>query len=210
MNSKRLLPVFLLAVITFSGCASMNSDECMTSDWHAIGFEDGSRGYSADRLGNHRKACAKHGITPDFTAYHDGREQGLEQFCRPSRGFSLGSNGGSYNGVCADHREGDFIDAFNSGHHLYSLRSRVNSANNQISYKQRELKENEDEMVAKEAALISADTTMEDRIRILAELKNLSEDNGQLDAEIIHLIEDRAKHEQELANYQAILANSGY
>ena len=210
MNSKRLLPVLLLAVMTLHGCASMSGDECVTSDWHAIGFEDGSRGYSADRLGNHRKACAKHGVTPDFTAYQNGHGQGLEQFCRPSRGFSLGSNGGSYTGVCSDHREGEFIDAYNSGYHLYNLRSRVNSANGQINYKKGELENNKDEMIEKEAALIAAETTMEDRIRIIAELKNLSETNGRLEAEIYQLIEDRAVHERELAKYQAILASSGY
>ena len=65
-------------------------------------------------------------------------------------------------------------------------------------------------MIEKEAALIAAETTMEDRIRMIAELKNLSEANGQLEAEIYQLIEDRAVHEQELAKYQAILADTGY
>jgi hypothetical protein len=188
----------------------MSSDECATSDWQAIGFEDGSRGYSADRLGNHRKACAKHGVTPDFQAYQAGHDQGLNSFCQPSRGFSLGSNGGSYNGVCATHREGDFVDAYNSGYHLYNLRSRVNSANSQINYKQRELDNNQKLMTEKEVALILPDTLTEERIRIIADLKDLSEDNGQLEAEIDQLIHDRAKHEHELESYEAILASSGY
>jgi hypothetical protein len=193
-----------------SGCATMSGDECATSDWQAIGFEDGSRGYSADRLGNHRKACAKHGVTPDFQAYQTGHDQGLNTFCQPSRGFSLGSNGGSYNGVCAAHREGDFVDAYNSGYHLYNLRSRVNSANSQINYKKRELDNNQKLMTDKEVALISPDTATEERIRIIADLKDLSEDNGQLEAEIDHLIHDRAKHEHELESYERILADSGY
>ena len=69
----------LLAVISagLSGCATMSGDECMTSDWSAIGYEDGSRGYTTERLTKHRKACAKHGVTLDFTAYQDGRDQGL-------------------------------------------------------------------------------------------------------------------------------------
>jgi hypothetical protein len=210
MKSKWMVILGSLAVLMLSGCATMSGDECATSDWQAIGFEDGSRGYSADRLGNHRKACAKHGVTPDFQAYQTGHDQGLNSFCQPSRGFSLGSNGGSYNGVCAAHREGDFVDAYNSGYHLYNLRSRVNSASSQINYKKNELENNEKSMTEKEVALISPDTLIEERIRIIADLKNISEDNGQLEAEIDQLIHDRAKHEHELESYEAILANSGY
>ena len=210
MKSKWIVILGSLAVLMLSGCATMSGDECATSDWQAIGFEDGSRGYSADRLGNHRKACAKHGVTPDFQAYQTGHDQGLNSFCQPSRGFSLGSNGGSYNGVCAAHREGDFVDAYNSGYHLYNLRSRVNSASSQINYKQRELDNNQKLMTDKEVALISPDTATEDRIRIIADLKDLSEDNGQLEAEIDQLIHDRAKHEHELESYERILADTGY
>lgn len=210
MNSKWIVIVVSLSVLVLSGCASMSGDECVTSDWQAIGFEDGSRGYTADRLGNHRKACAKHGVTPDFQAYQTGHEQGLTSFCQPSRGFSIGANGGSYNGVCAAHREGDFVDAYNSGYHLYNLRSRVNSASHQISSKESELENNHELMKDKEVALIAPDTATEDRIRMIADLKDLAETNGQLEAEIDQLIEDRARHEHDLESYEAVLADSGY
>jgi hypothetical protein len=210
MNSKWIVVTSSLALLLLGGCATMSSEECVTSDWQAIGFEDGSRGYSADRLGKHRKACAKHGVTPDFQAYQTGHDKGLERFCIPSRGFNLGSNGGSYNGVCAAHREGDFIDAYNSGYHLYNLRSRVNSASSQISTKRHQLEHNNEVMTDKGVALVAPDTPTEDRIRIVADLKNLAETNGQLEAEIDQLIHDRAGHEHELESYEAILADSGY
>ncbi len=71
----------------------MNADECMTSDWSAIGYEDGAHGYTMDRMGKHRKACAKHGVTPDLTAYQNGRDRGLVEYCQPGRGFSKASMG---------------------------------------------------------------------------------------------------------------------
>jgi hypothetical protein len=188
----------------------MSVEECQTSDWHAIGFEDGSRGYSPDHLSSHRKDCAKHGVTPDFQAYRAGHEEGLSLFCQPSRGFSLGANGGSYNGVCAAHREGDFIDAYNSGYHLYNLRVRVNSATSQIAYKEGELKRNKDHIIVREGDLIAAETTIEERVMILSELKDLVDENGKLEAEIRQLIRDRAVHEQKLQEYESILADSGY
>jgi hypothetical protein len=58
--------------------------------------------------------------------------------------------------------------------------------------------------------LISRDTLTEERILLLADLKELSERTGQLESEIHLLIEDRARHEEQLASYQAVLADSGY
>ena len=188
----------------------MSADECVTSDWHAIGYEDGARGYTADQLGNRRKACAKHGVTPDFEAYQSGRERGLRQYCQPSRGFSLGAGGSRYNGVCPADMEADFVDAYNSGHQLYTLRSRVSTATNQINAKERELERVNDKIRAAEAKLISSETSIEDRVLVLADLKELSERTGELDAEIAELIEDRAVYQQQLAAYQAVLADSGF
>ena len=198
MNIKSVGVLSIMSLLGLSGCATMSADECAMSDWHTIGFEDGARGYTAEKLGNRRKACAKHGVAPDFEAYQAGREEGLRQYCQPSRGFSLGANGARYHGVCPGYMEGDFVDAYNSGHQLYTLRSRVNSATNQINAKEHQLDNAKDRIRNAEAALIGADTTVEDRILLLADLKELSALTGQLDAEIAELIEDRAISEQQL------------
>ncbi len=210
MNINRAEILSLIALLGLGGCATMSADECVTSDWHAIGYEDGARGYTADQLGNRRKACAKHGITPDFAAYQAGREQGLRQYCQPSRGFSLGAGGARYNGVCPADMEADFVDAYNSGHQLYTLRSRVNGATNQINAKEHELDNIHDRIRSAEAKLISSETTIENRVLLLSDLKKLSERTGELEAEIAELIEERAIVEQRLASYQAVLADSGF
>lgn len=200
----------LIAFFVLSGCASMSADECVMSDWHTIGFEDGSKGYTMDRLGQHRKACAKHGVAPDLRAYQSGRDEGLYQFCQPSRGFNLGAGGGQYNGVCGDHSEPQFLDAYRSGYHLYNLRTNVNSATYQINARTQEIETLKDDIRSKEAALIHKDTPTEERILLLADLKDLSERIGQLESEVYMLVEDRARHEEQLAAYQAVLADSGY
>ena len=210
MNTRFAAVVLVGATFVLSGCATMSGDECLTSDWRAIGYEDGSQGYASSRLGQHRKACAKHGVTPDFQAYQTGRDEGLKEYCQPQRGYNLGVGGGRYNGVCPSHLEPGFLDAYRTGAQLYTLRSNVNNANYQIGAKQREL-DNLDEVVrSKEAALIADDTTVQDRVLILADLKDLSERRGHLEAEIIALVEDRVIYEQELANYEAMLADSGF
>ncbi len=210
MNIRMAGVLSIISLLGLSGCATMSADECAMSDWHTIGFEDGARGYTAEQLGKRRKACAKHGVALDFEAYQAGREQGLRQYCKPSRGFSLGSSGARYHGVCPGYMEVDFVDAYNSGHQLYSLRSRVNSATQQINAKEHQLDNARVRIRSAEAALISADTAIEDRVLLLADLKELSERTGQLDAEIAELIEERAISEQQLAAYQAVIADAGF
>ncbi len=198
------------AMLIMSGCASMSSEECVATDWAAVGHEDGARGYTSERFSKHRQACAKHGVTADFAAYQRGREQGLVEYCRPGRGYNVGVNGGRYYGVCSVDLEADFLDAYNAGYHLYTLRSNVNRANSNINAKERELDSVHDQMRQKEAALISSETTTEQRILILADLKELSERTGKLEAEIQFLYEERARHQAELDHYQVTVADYGY
>ena len=200
----------ILLVAALSGCASMSSEECANSDWVAVGYEDGSRGYPTDRFGNRRKACAKHGITADFQAYQQGRAEGLVEFCQPGRGFSLGVNGGTYHGVCDVAMEEEFLDAYKVGNQLYTLRSHVNGANSRIYAKEAELKRTKEEIRAKEAEVISEDITVQDRVMLLADLKELSERTGELEAEIESLVADRARYEHELRDYEQTVAAYGY
>ena len=210
MNTKLKVIGAALATLVMGGCASMSSDECMTADWAAIGYEDGARGYTTDQFSKHRKACADHGVTPSFTDYQSGRERGLEEFCQPGRGFDVGASGGRYYGVCSVNLEPDFLDAYNAGRHLYTLESNVRNASSNISSKENEMDRIDEDIRKKEAALIASETTTEDRILLLADLKRLSERTGELANEIEHLYEQRARHRLELENYQAAVANYGY
>lgn len=210
MNSKWSLIWLTIVLGSLSGCASMSSDECMASDWSAVGYEDGARGYNTDHFGQHRKACAKHGVTADFSAYQNGRDQGLVEYCQPNRGFNVGANGGSYNGVCNVNVEADFLDAYNAGHRLYTLRSNVNRATSSIQSKENQLDQIEKDLISNGAAIIAAETTIENRALLLAEMKNLAERTGQLQSEIEELRDVRARSQVELEHYQIVVANMGY
>lgn len=202
--------LLLAAALALSGCATMSGDQCATSDWVAVGYEDGSRGAAGDRFGEYRKACAKHGISPDFQAYQSGRREGLVEYCRSSRGFQLGASGGRYNGVCDVALEEEFLDAYRVGSQLHRLRSNVNSADAAIASRQRQIESNEEVIDEKEALLIGEGATVEERVLILADLKRLAEERGELEAEIDQLLADRARHEAELRDYEATLTAYGY
>ena len=210
MNSKWINALAVLSLGGLSGCASMNADECAASDWSAIGHEDGSRGYTVDRFSNHRKACAKHGITPDFQAYLSGRSQGLESFCQPGRAFNFGANGGQYNGVCEADMEPEFLEAYRAGHKLHTLRSNVSAVNSQLYSAEDALEHTKSRIVAVELLLINSETSTDERVALLAELKELSERKGNLKAQIKQLIADRARLEQDLQYYEQTVAAYGY
>lgn len=193
----------MLAVLALSSCASMSSEECVATDWWAVGHEDGARGYTSERFSRHRTACAKHGITADFAAYKEGREQGLIEYCQPGRGYDVGVSGGRYYGVCDADLEPDFLDAYNAGYHLYTLRSNVSRASSRIAAKDRELESVKEEIRHKEASLINRETTTEQRILLLADLKELSERTGQIETEIQVLYRELAQYQVELDSYQA-------
>ncbi|MBT8091510.1 MAG: DUF2799 domain-containing protein [Gammaproteobacteria bacterium] len=210
MKSTGIFAGMVLVIAGLSGCATMSGDECVTSDWEGIGYEDGARGYTSDRLSQYRKACAKHGVTPDLAAYQGGREQGLVEYCQPGRGFNVGANGGRYNGVCRVELEADFLDAYNAGYHLYSLQSNVNRATSSINAKENELERIRETIREKEAQLIAKETPTEERILLLADLKDLSERTGELDEQIRDLYEQRARHQVELEQYQVAVLDYGY
>jgi len=59
----------LLLLLGLNGCATLNEKECINGDWRTIGLEDGLRGEKANRIGQHREACAEYAIKIDIDAY---------------------------------------------------------------------------------------------------------------------------------------------
>lgn len=183
----------------------MDRDECLTVDWRTIGFEDGAAGYSGDRIGRHRKACAKHGVTPDLGAYQAGREEGLRQYCVPANGFRLGSQGGSYGGMCPADLEPAFTDAYHSGLQLHTLQARLSNVTYKLEAKRGELHTVESDIVTRSAVAISKEATTEERAQAVVDVKHLGERVGRLKSEIRQLEEDRVLCERDLEDYRASL-----
>src|SRR6188508_963801 len=85
-------------LLALAGCAGMSEQACLTSDWRTVGFEDGSLGRSEATIGNYRKACAEHGVSPDLAEYRAGHAEGVQTYCRPANGFEVGHSGAAYQG----------------------------------------------------------------------------------------------------------------
>jgi len=197
----KIVNVALLLIL--GGCSSMSKNECLTVDWRTVGYEDGVSGYSGDRIGEHRKACAKYGVSTDLDAYQEGRARGLQEFCKPGNGYRIGVQGGAYYGVCPAVLEPAFVAAFNSGHRLYSLQARVDQTVNQIYYKRQELERAERGIVSNAAAAFSSDSTSQSRADAVVDTAQLAERAGRLKAEIRQLEEDRIVYERDLDAYRS-------
>ncbi len=189
----------LMAGLLATGCATLNESECRNADWRTIGFEDGARGASASRIGEHREACADHGIAPDLAAYRQGRNEGLRQYCRAQNGFRLGERGVAYNGVCPADVEAEFQAAYEAGKRLHDASSRVRYTQSRIRNKELQLSQLKRTRQSKQAQLVSPGVSAARRAELLAETLEAARDQGAIEKEIDALKRELDEQREQLA-----------
>jgi hypothetical protein len=209
MHPNPLLSLLLIASI-LSSCTVMNEQQCAYSDWTAVGYEDGADGRGSDRFGDYQRACTDFGITPDFQAWQQGRNQGLLEYCQAQRGFQVGQYGGSYNGVCNSDTEPDFLEGYRLGSELYGLRSQLSAIESQITTNQRALEDIDRDVSEIEDIIVLEETTREERAALLADMRELSEVRGELELEAELLIEQRVLAELALEQFELTLIDAGF
>lgn len=106
--------------------------------------------------------------------------------------------------------EPGFIEAYRAGHKLHTLRSNVNAVNSDLYAAEDALEHTKRRIVTVELLLINSETTTDERVALLVELKELSEHKGNLKAQIKQLVADRARFEQDLQYYEQTVAAYGY
>lgn len=195
---KRIAAVLLASLVVLSGCATLSEEECLTADWYSIGFEDGSNGYPASRIGSHREACAKHGVTPDLRDYQDGHEEGLLSFCTARNGFSKARNGYQYNGICPPSLEPDFLDGYQAGREIYAVTSEISTLEREQRSNENELETSQRRLTEMEAMLFSESLTEEERRAAYDEITRLRERQGELRSRNEQLIRDLGSAEARL------------
>ncbi len=203
--------MFVFAVIlALAGCAGMSKDECLHADWRAVGHEDGARGATMAAFSPRRQACAdKAGVTADLDAYLAGRRAGLAEFCRPASGFDHGARGGGYAGVCGDHREPEFLAAYQKGAHLHALSSNAARAFHAVREAQNEVARLRARADDVQRRLVAVETPHAERLTLVLELKQLTEDQQRAEHAVAVLIDDHQRAVAELDAYRRRLAQDG-
>lgn len=189
--------------LLLGACASkMSKDECRTVDWRTVGYEDGVAGQPGDRIGEHRRACAEHGVAPDLNAYLAGRTAGLREYCQPHNGYRVGVSGYTYFDTCPADLAEQFELAYDEGRALYVRERRVTDAEEQIEYRRREIRRLEDRLAESAFDVIDTAATVEERTQAVLDTKQAAERIGRLKAEITELEQERARYQEELDAYR--------
>lgn len=178
----------------FSGCATLNENECINADWRSIGYEDGARGFKTSRIGAHRKACAEYDITPDFEAYERGRRQGLQEWCTPQNGYALGVRGKLYNGVCPKALEPAYLEAYNQGKAVFAYSKELNIQEKKLKGLYTDLDTLDKMLADKEARLIGDNISPRRRKKLLKEIRMVEKDRRML----LHSITDQENYVAEM------------
>ncbi len=202
--------ILVFSLFSLAGCAGgMSKTECLYADWRAIGYEDGAAGRDASAISSRRVACAdKAKVTPDMQAYLDGREEGLDQFCRPANGFDYGSRGGRYTGACAQRNEAAFVDAYEQGLTLHGLIANLDAASRALASAHAELDGIDHGITHAQAALVNPATPHPARLDHLAELKTLYHRRDKVRDAIPVLVSDVDRAEAELSDYRRDTASA--
>ena len=186
MNCIKLALILSISLFV-SACATLNKSECRNADWKIIGIEDGSKGRAMTYIGNHRKACAEHGVTPDLGSYQSGHAQGLAQFCTAEVGFATGKRGHRYNGVCPVDFRDNFLYGYETGRELYLLNREISQINRQVENTRVQLKDVNTQINELELKLISKAGSPEARLAMLQELKELQSTLTTMENDILDL-----------------------
>lgn len=192
------LAVVLLLSMLHPGCATMTQGECLTGNWARVGYEDGAAGYPPSRLGDHERACAAHGVGVDARAYMDAREHGLDVYCTPHRGFTVGSNGHNYAGVCPYELERGFLAGYTDGRYVHDARQRVNQARSDVSSTEHRIRTLRKDIDKTRDRIGKQDIAEQDRDALRGELRRLREDMQRTEGELARAQRRRQIAERDL------------
>lgn len=183
-------------VLALSACASLSEEECLYADWRLIGTEDGSFGRPITTLAEHRKACAKYGVTPNQSQYEAGHYQGLLRYCTYQNGFQLGQAGGALPTFCPAEKAGSFSSGYMKGKLVFESAQAIRNTQQLINELLDNIHFTEDEIARHEALLVSGEGNDQIRRDSLQALDELKSQRHFQEEELIRL-ESRLDHQQQ-------------
>lgn len=103
----------------------MTEDQCRAANWEEVGFQDGLRGRSPQRLTAYREDCGKIGIKPDEGRWRIGHLRAIPIYCSPDNAVRAGVEGWAYEGICPPEIEAGFLNRYRAGRAVYDARQQV-------------------------------------------------------------------------------------
>lgn len=151
----RFSMVFRLSVVAasfglLSSCATLNEEQCATTDWTQLGEQDGAAGRQASYVDQHRQACERHGLPVDQTAWQSGWQRGIAYYCTPRNGLIQGREGRSYANSCPLELKAGFEGAYYVAKRLFDARQSRERIEAEIAELERQRDEAEDREARRE------------------------------------------------------------
>jgi len=126
------LAAVVIGLAALSSCATLNEDECSSVDWNALGQKNGAEGRPASFVQRHEKACSRYKLPVNQSAWQQGWETGIRQYCTPENGLSQGRAGHAYAGSCPTDIAFGFEDAYRVGKDVYDAEQERQRLENEI------------------------------------------------------------------------------
>lgn len=115
---QRLIPflVVLLAGAQLFGCAALQRQECEAMDWRQSGITNARDGQTFDSsLGALASKCDAVQGKVDRSAYRQGYDAGLLDYCTAESGKRQAIEGRVYAGICTARPEVEFLSGYGAG-----------------------------------------------------------------------------------------------
>ncbi len=141
-NKPSPLPLmFMGSICLLTACAipSLSKEQCLTGNWHAIGYNDGVAGRYPNYISEHQQACAETGVIPNFQAWQTGRKQGLMHYCTEANAKRLGLSGISLNAVCPANQANRLQTIHDKAYRKYQRQREIARDERKLARYQREL-----------------------------------------------------------------------
>jgi len=202
-QGRLIVRMFLIAGLAINaGCATLSKDECLNANWYSIGYEDGTKGRSANWQAKHRKACSEFNVTVDVDQYLTGRSKGLQRYCVPKNGYWVGKSGYRYAGVCSSVQEPAFLDAYRYGRDVYRLTRKRDKLLQHIKAIRYDLNDYENRLLNIENRLVKEKLSKKQRRRLFKKIRIIQVDKQNAIVQLDHLIYDAGLMDAELAQLE--------
>lgn len=194
-------------VALVSGCATLDREECLAADWYLLGFGDAAAGHGAQRIDEHRSACAEYGVIPILDDYRVGHQQGKREYCTWEKGYAIGRHGEGLNPICDGELKYDFQSGYDIGRGVYRQALEVSAQERALEQLREDRRQARLDIIDKENLLLSDGLDRHQRYTLLREIDGLDdrldayedqipEQKQQLERErrYLELLEQEARH----------------
>lgn len=176
---KTTLTLLAATAAMLTACSTMNKKECAVANWADLGFSDGSKGRTMSYFEERANDCAEYNVIADRASYSNARNQGLKNYCTEASGFTQGSNGKTYKGVCSGASAQQFLSGYHKGKRIYNQKKRVQDLRNKLKQTDRDIASKENDISRWESRLFE-NTNPSERDYLYRKINNTRSDINQL------------------------------